>query len=193
MSIVINGLSKFFDKRKIFDNFSLELPTEGTVLIAGNSGVGKTTLLRIIAGLDKKYNGALIGVPDSISYAFQEHRLFSELTALENVALVFQDELSAEAVKKASEMLSKLGLTKDEQRLLPSELSGGMRQRVSLARAFVKDSKLLILDEPFKELDEALICTVAQIIDEKARDRLVLIVTHESSEKIINKSKTVYL
>ena len=194
MSIIISSLSKSFGGRTVLEGLSLELPERGTVVISGGSGVGKTTLLRIIAGLDKKYGGSLLGMPEGgVSYAFQEHRLFPGITTLENVALVFPDEKSEVAIATASEMLDRLGIGKEEQALFPSELSGGMRQRVSLARAFVKKAPILILDEPFKELDPSLVDRVAEIIEKEARERLVLLVTHEFREKIISTDLTVSL
>ena len=194
MKISLISLTKSFGDKTLFENLTVDFPEHGTVLVTGGSGVGKTTLLRIIAGLDKRYGGSVIGVTQgSLSYAFQEHRLFPDLTALENVALVFPDEKGSEAIAAASEMLTRLGFTEAEQALYPSELSGGMKQRVSLARAFVKKSELLILDEPFKELDPALVDRVADLIREASVDRLVLTVTHESLEKLTGVTKTIQL
>ena len=184
MSITISHLSKSFGKKSVLKNLSCSLPDKGIVLLLGKSGAGKTTLLRIISGLDKKYEGSIIGYStENVSYAFQEHRLFPELSALENVALAFSDESSNEARNASANMLERLGISREEQSRLPSELSGGMRQRVSLARAFVRSSSVLILDEPFKELDSELVNTVSILVEELARNRLVLISTHEMPER----------
>ena len=150
MNLTIKNLTKSFGEKNIFENFSYSFDERGVTIISGVSGKGKTTLLRIIAGLDKKHGGEVLGVErDKISYAFQEHRLFPTASALQNVALSFSQKIGNEEIEKSRKMLARLGFNDADMELMPSELSGGMCQRVSLARAFVKDSELLILDEPF--------------------------------------------
>ena len=102
MSLKIKNICKSFDKRKIFENFSLELPDKRVFLLSGESGVGKTTLLRMISGLDTKFSGEISGGGvKNCSIAFQEYRLFPELSALNNVILANYDKKTAENEKEA--------------------------------------------------------------------------------------------
>ena len=134
MSLKINNLKKRFGDAEILNDFSFEFETSGAYIILGESGVGKTTLLRIIAGLDTEYVGTVEnGGIANISFMFQEYRLFPTISALENVLLSCKDE--QRKVDKARELLFRLGFKEEEMQLLPEMLSGGMKQRVSFARA----------------------------------------------------------
>ena len=135
MSLKIDNLSKSFGKKDIFKNFSYEFSSTGIYLITGDSGVGKTTLLRIISGLDKTFTGQISnGGISNVSCVFQEYRLFPHLTAVENVMTAVNDE-DESTLQKAKALLSELAFSDEDMKLFPSELSGGMKQRVSLARA----------------------------------------------------------
>ncbi len=181
MNLSIKNLSKSFNDKKIFDNFSYEFKEKGIYAISGESGVGKTTLLRIISGLDVDYSGAIVGGGfKNVSVAFQEYRLFPTLTAIENVTVTTDTTDSASSDAEA--LLSRLGFSCEELKKIPSELSGGMKQRVSLARAFLKKTPILLLDEPTKELDASLRDTVYSIILEESERRLVIIVTHHGED-----------
>ena len=179
MGISIKNLSKAFGENTVLSNLNAELPTSGLARIVGSSGSGKTTLLRIIAGLDTDYTGSIEGV-GTISFMFQEHRLFPWLNALDNVTVASFEDNSEENRESAAKMLRVLGFSDDSMRLKPSQLSGGMKQRVSLARALLRKSDVLILDEPSKELDRELVAVVASLIKEHAAGRLVLLVSHDS-------------
>lgn len=182
MRLSIINLSKKFDKKSIFENFSCSFDDKGIYALSGESGIGKTTLLRIIAGLDKDYRGKVEGGGiGKVSYAFQEYRLFPELNALENVFFANSDRKTEAEAKK---MLIRLGFNETDLLLMPNELSGGMKQRVSLARAFLKDSPILLLDEPTKELDPVNIDAVLELIKENAAQRLVIIVSHNEDDLI---------
>ena len=179
MSIKIKILKKSFGRNVIFDSFSYEFSDTGIYLLKGNSGKGKTTLLRILSGLDKNFEGEISGFKSSdISYCFQEHRLFPTLSVLENVMIASEFE-SEEDRKKAGELLSYFQLDESTYALLPSQLSGGMKERVALVRSFLKDSKILILDEPSKELDSELINALLDLIKEESGRRLIIISTHD--------------
>ncbi len=179
MSLEIKNLSKSFGDKQLFSNLSYKFPSIGSVAVIGESGAGKTTLLRMIAELDKDYIGEIIkSRKENVSFAFQEHRLFSTVSALDNLRLVSFSSDDHEAYKRSEEMLLSLGFTKEDTALFPCELSGGMKQRVSLARAFLKDSGILLLDEPTKELDEENISLVLNEIKRQSQHRLVIIVTH---------------
>lgn len=183
MSLVIKDIKKSFDGKKIFDGFSYSFPKTGIYALTGKSGIGKTTLLRIIGGLDTKFSGTVTGGGfKNVSYAFQEYRLFPTLTALENVILANYDSINDANQAQAKAILFTLGLSEDELSLYPHQLSGGMKQRVSLARAFLKKSPVLLLDEPTKELNRELSDTVIDIIKAEGNDRLVIFVTHNKTD-----------
>ena len=181
MSLKIKGLYKRFGKKTIFDGFSYEFPETGIFVLRGNSGIGKTTLLRIIAGLDKDFSGEIVGGGiESVSFAFQEYRLFPELTAVDNVLIASKN--ATDDLKLAEDLLLSLDFKESELRLYPSELSGGMKQRVSLCRAFLKKSPILLLDEPTKELDRELCEAINKMIRDVSKERLVIMVTHNDDD-----------
>lgn len=179
MAITIKNLRKSFGENCIFPSLSYTFPDRGIVVIRGRSGIGKTTLLRLIAGLDKDYSGEILfSAPGSISFAFQEHRLIPHLNAIDNVVEASFKNPSDNDRSAASSLLAELGITKSEQMLYPSELSGGMKGRVSFARAVLRKSNIILLDEPTKELDDESARVISQIINREAKTRLVILVTH---------------
>ena len=183
MSLKLIGISKSFGKKEIFNDFSYEFSDSGIYAIKGASGVGKTTLLRIISGIDKKYTGQVVGGGfKNISFAFQEYRLFPALTALENITGAVWEKAGFQEIEAAKDMLFRLGFSENDLSLLPRELSGGMKQRVSLARAFLRNAPILLLDEPTKELDEHLAVRIRDMILEQAKSRLVIVVTHSEAD-----------
>lgn len=185
MPLIIKNLKKNFGSKMIFENFSYDFGETGIYVLVGASGRGKTTLLRIIAGLDMNYSGEVIGGGISkVSFAFQEYRLFPWLSALDNVMVASADNDVNDKTKAVSLLLA-LGFTVEDMKLLPSELSGGMKQRVSLARAFMKNAPVLLLDEPTKELDATLCERVCEIIRKIAEDRLVILVTHKEEDVML--------
>ncbi len=177
--IRLANATKNFDSKSIITDLSYEFPTTGLYQITGSSGSGKTTLLRIIAGLEKLDTGTLFST-DSVSFAFQEYRLFPWLDALSNVTVAAFETPGEAELSAAKSLLIRLGFEEAELKLLPREMSGGMKQRVSLARAFIRPSDVLILDEPTKELDADLVNTVYEIIKEISEDRLVIFTSHQA-------------
>jgi len=142
----------------------------------GPSGCGKTTLLRIIAGLEKASSGTVEKSPETtVSYVFQEDRLFPTISALKNVECCCDDSA------KAKELLKKVNLGEFLD-YLPSELSGGMKQRVSIARALSVNADIMLLDEAFKSQDEDTRKMLYQIIREYAKKHLIIMVTHDIDE-----------
>ncbi len=144
-SIVIKDLCKAFGAKEVLKDFSLQIKPGTINCLTGVSGCGKTTLLNLIAGVVKPDSGR-IEREGKVSYLFQEPRLLPWRTVLENVAIALKDET------KAKQVLQMVGL-EDSLKLYPEQLSGGMKQRVALARAFAYPSKLLLMDEPFQNLD----------------------------------------
>lgn len=178
--IRLNNISKKFGKKIIFKDFSLNIDDKGIFALKGASGCGKTTLLRMIAGLDKKYNGKIeYGNVKKISYVFQEPRLLPDSDALENVMLVLGNGENTE--QKAKEMLTKMGL-ENNLHTYPEEMSGGMKMRVAIARALVYDGDLLLLDEAFNGIDAERTKSIMDMIVEYAKERPVIFVTHNDEQ-----------
>lgn len=183
MNLSIKNLEKRFDDKVIFSGLSCDFNSYGIYVISGDSGVGKTTLLRIIAGIDKNYDGEILGGGfERVSVCFQEYRLFDGLSALKNITEVAFKKADECNVTRAKEMLKKLRFTDGEINLKPKELSGGMKQRVAFVRAVMKETPILILDEPTKEVDSEISEIMKEIIAEAAKDRLVLLVTHKNED-----------
>ncbi len=183
MSLTLENITKIFEGKKVIDGFSYSFLSKGIYVITGRSGVGKTTLLRIISGLDKKYSGKVFGGGiGSVSLAFQEYRLFDRLSALDNVVSAISEKYDEKINEAALSLLLRLGFSEREAHLFPAELSGGMKQRVSLARAIIKKTPVLLLDEPTKELDERLRSILYGILKEEAEERLVILVSHNQED-----------
>jgi len=187
MNISIRNLNKFYENEVIFKNFNLDFCDEKVNCIIGKSGCGKSTLLNIIAGLTQIQNGDISGISLSdISYVFQEDRLIEWLTVKENLELALKKYFDNSILHvKIDDVLKLVGIY-DIKNKYPSALSGGMKQRVNIARAFGKPSKLILMDEPFKSLDYKLKYT---IIDEfknllNKEKRMVILVTHDLDEAI---------
>ena len=149
------------------------------VAIIGPSGCGKTTLLRVAAGLIAPTSGNVTREREHISYLFQDPALLPWLTAAENVNLVLSD--SKKTLPVAIEWLARVGL-EGEENTYPSALSGGMRQRVALARALSTDADLLLLDEPFRGMDEDLHTRMRDLIHTCRLGKTTVIVTHDPSD-----------
>lgn len=183
------NITKKFGNNTVFSDFSLEVADKGITAIKGASGCGKTTFLRIISGLDKKYSGTVnIGNIKRISYVFQEPRLLENSTALENVSLVLSN--TEEAEKTAEEWLIKVGLGSDIY-TYPSEMSGGMKQRVSIARALAFDGDILLLDEAFNGIDSDRAKDIMDIVKEFARNKPVIFVSHSDEQIEYLKAKVI--
>lgn len=182
MTLTVDIKEKKFDGKLIFKDFFYQFSEVGVYAITGISGVGKTTLLRIIAGLDKNFKGEIKnGGFKNVSFAFQEHRLFPELNAIDNIVSALSEN-DKKIKEQAENLLSFLDFQKNDLLLFPSELSGGMKQRVSLVRAILKNSPVLILDEPTKELDDSLKKKLYSLITEEGKRRLVIFVSHNKND-----------
>lgn len=187
MDLEISNLNKSYAEESIFKNFSLQLSDDKINCIIGPSGCGKTTFLNILAGLIEYESGSFNGISkNDISYIFQEDRLIEWLTVKENLQITLKKYYKKSSLDDEIENLLDIVGIKSVEDKYPDELSGGMRQRVNIARAFGKPSKILLMDEPFKSLDYKLKYT---IIDEfknilNKNKRLVILVTHDLEEAV---------
>lgn len=176
--LVLKNVSKAFDGRKVLENVSLRFPAGSVTCILGPSGCGKTTLLRIAAGLEKPDSGSVEGIPEQISFVFQEDRLCEEFSAVSNVRLATGKNMPKEEIVRS---LAEIGLGDDLTKPV-REFSGGMKRRVAIVRAVCCPAELLFLDEPFKGLDEKLRLEVIGYIREHSKGRTVICVTHEPED-----------
>ena len=199
LNINIDNKYYFNDNKKksVLKNIHYRVDSSDFVSILGLSGVGKTTLLRIVLGLEKNYKGEIkydAGVTD-MSMVFQEHRLLPWLTAEENIRFVLPGDMSKGGKdQRVEEILELVGL-KDSAKLWVKELSGGMAQRVSIARALVVEPSLLLLDEPFASLDAFTKMEIQQELKKIVTHKRVtcMMVTHDFDEAIFLSNKIVIL
>ncbi len=198
--IRIQGLHKFFNKGRqneihVINDISLDLPEKGMVAIFGKSGCGKTTLLNLIGGLDKYAEGTLTIENQSIrentdvirnryiGYIFQNYNLNKSESCFDNVADALRlcgmtDEEEIET--RVTAALTNVGMEKYAKRT-PDTLSGGQQQRIAIARAIVKNPRIILADEPTGNLDEANTVMIMDLLKAIAKDHLVILVTHEAN------------
>lgn len=181
LEIDVEGKKFDFLPTPLLDGFRLEIEPSSVVALVGPSGVGKSTLLRMIGGVDTLFSGRVLvdGVVAAeappAGFVFQDPRLLPWLTALDNIRAVRPETTESEA----EAMLMRVGL-KGFERYYPHELSGGMQRRVALARAFSVNPRLLLLDEPFVSLDRTLVVEMEQVLLTliETNRPTVLLVTH---------------
>ena len=123
---------------------------------------------------------------------FQEYRLFPKLDTISN-ALVSKDKITNEDISEAKSLLSMLKFPDEALNKTPDELSGGMKQRVALVRAIIKNAPVLLLDEPTKELDKETLTAVASLIELESKKRIVIVVTHDTPTKLWENFKLIQL
>ena len=188
----IVNLNKNFANKRVFQDFNCEILDKKVNFIIGESGSGKTTLLKIIAGIDKDYQGDIVKDSDKISVVFQEPRLIPFISTLDNVKLVNEEN----GKEKAMELLRLVEL-EDEANSMPNTLSGGMKMRVSIARALNYDREIVLMDEHFSALDEELKGRILPKIFHMLKDKTVIIISHNLAdcenyaENIINLNENI--
>lgn len=189
--IELSGLSKQFGSQVILDDFALTVRKGEFVALLGRSGTGKTTLLRILAGLEDATSGHLRITPRS-SVVFQEPRLIQAQRVWKNVVL--STSRSDAVHRRALEALTEVGLA-EKAKAWPKSLSGGEAQRVGLARALFRSPELLLLDEPFGALDAFTRRTAQDLVTTLWQEHQVgvLLVTHDIEEAVLLADRIVVL
>lgn len=178
MSIVLKNVCKSFSGEIVLKDFSHEFADGSVICIMGESGVGKTTLARILLGLESQDSGEIFGVPEKKAAVFQEDRLCEEFTPHANVKLCCDKSLD-----EISECFKELCLEEKEiKNKRVRDLSGGMKRRVAIARALLYDADFYIFDEPFKGLDSETREKVAHYILKTLCGKTMIFISHSVDE-----------
>ena len=182
----IRGLTLRYDMRAIFENLDLDVDGGQFVVLLGTSGVGKSSLLKIVAGLSTPSSGGVTatdGVPlkGRIAYMGQQDLLYPWLSVIENVMLGSRLRREKRDRERALDLLGRVGLA-DRAGAIPSQLSGGMRQRAAIARTLYEDRPIVLMDEPFSALDTFTRARVQDLAAELLRGRTALLITHDPLE-----------
>lgn len=200
MYLTLNDLSFQYDDNQLIQSFSCSIEKGSITAIIGNSGSGKSTLLRLISGLEKPIEGTMIldqkiifddhtfieAHLRQVGLVFQDYALFPHLTVKKNIEYGVRKS-SVQRKKEIVERLLRLvELTEDADKY-PSQCSGGMQQRVAIARALANEPKLLLLDEPFSNLDQQLKDRMRVLMKQwfKEQGVTVIIVTHDHQDAVI--------
>jgi putative hydroxymethylpyrimidine transport system ATP-binding protein len=192
IGVVIRQARLTFDGAAVFDGLDFSLAGGQWTCLLGPSGVGKTTLLRLIAGLAAPEPPTEVTAEDGhpltgrVAYMAQQDLLLPWLSALDNVlvgARLRGEKIGPALTARARELLNKVGLG-DRLRAKPAELSGGMRQRVALARTLMEDRPIVLMDEPFSALDAITRLRLQEVAARLLAGRTVLLVTHDPLEAL---------
>ena len=194
--ISIKNVNKKFNNKIIFQDFNIDFYKNEINCIVGKSGCGKSTLLNIISGIipnDRKNFETIEKY--GVSYIFQDDRLIDWLTVEENIKLVVKKLYSKKITDELIDKYLDLVGIKEYKNYYPQMLSGGLRQRVNIARAFIYPSNIVIMDEPFKSIDvinkEIIIENLKKILQKE--ERTVLFVTHDIDEALLISDKIYVL
>jgi NitT/TauT family transport system ATP-binding protein len=178
MDIVVKNVCKSFGDKKVLENFNACFSAGSRTCIMGPSGCGKTTLAHILLGIVKPDSGSVEGILRKMSAVFQEDRLSEDFSVLSNVRMVTEKSVSKAEIEAC---FSALGLEKSIH-LPVRELSGGMKRRVAIARALLTDSDLIVMDEPFKGLDDTTKQQVISYIRQKTAGKTLLLISHDEED-----------
>jgi ABC-type Fe3+/spermidine/putrescine transport system ATPase subunit len=202
----VENISKKYDGRVVLDRMSFEINHTETLSILGRSGCGKTTLLKIIAGLEDTDSGAVYfegvngayvrHVDRQAVYLYQEALLFPHLNVLDNIAFGLRLRNVARSLieSKTDELINELELT-EHGRKMPNQLSGGQKQRVAFGRALIIEPRILLLDEPFGNLDSETRELMQLLLKRVAKQHRItsLFVTHDLKEAILMGDRIGYM
>lgn len=187
MKISIKNINKKYGDKIIFDNFNIDVYKDKINCILGKSGCGKSTFLKIVGGIFENESDIKSDIKSlRISYIFQEDRLIEWMTLEENIKLVIKRNFEENEVEKlCNNYLRQTGIYEYKD-YYPQRLSGGIRQRANIARAFIHPSELIIMDEPFKSIDtnnkNKIINNFREILNKEKRT--VIFVTHDVEEAL---------
>lgn len=193
----IENLSKKFKEKEILKNISFEIPKGQIAIFLGNSGVGKSTLLRILNNLEsydtgyiyfdnKKINAETINTDNIIGMVFQHFNIFDYFPAYKNITLPLikgKKKSKNEAVSISDKLLEKYNLL-EEKNILAKHLSGGQKQRLALARTLALDPQIICMDEPTSALDPSLTYQIANDIKQIASEGKIIIITTHDTELV---------
>lgn len=185
----LNHLTLTYKQQMLFDDFSLVFEMGLWSSLLGPSGTGKTTVLRLLAGLPTggvlSKKSRIVSLKHEIAYLSQQNCLLPWLTTLENVLLGYQlrSKVTQQIKHQAIELLNRVGLT-DALHKKPAELSGGMQQRAALARTLLENKPIILLDEPFSALDVITKMKLQTLAADLLRDKTVILVTHDPLEAL---------
>jgi putative hydroxymethylpyrimidine transport system ATP-binding protein len=189
IGIALRGGALAFDGRPVFEDLDLDIPAGRTTCLLGTSGVGKSSLLRLIAGISPEATARRLVASDGgpiagrIAYMDQRDLLLPWLSVLDNVTLGARLRGEAAEQPRALALLRQVGLA-DEANALPSALSGGMRQRAALARTLMEDRAVVLMDEPFSAVDALTRLRLQDLAAELLVGRTILLVTHDPLEAL---------
>lgn len=187
--ITIEDLSKSYGENLIFENANYKFKKNKFNAILGKSGLGKTTLLNILMGIDQDYTGNITGVPQSKSVVFQENRLLDNYSIYDNLNFVLKDKITP---KYINSYLKKLDLNIYSSTII-NQLSGGMKRRISILRAVLKESDIYIFDEPFKDMDRKTHILTLEFIKEELKNKTLIYSTHSDLDIEILKPNIIKL
>lgn len=189
--IEVKNLSKAYGEQVVLDDVSITLPTGKLTCLLGPSGKGKTTLLRILMGLETADSGTITGLEGlRKSAVFQEDRLCEGLNLYTNILLPHLQKSSDLTISQIETAIGALGLEGNEGKLV-RDLSGGMKRRVAILRALLAPYDILFLDEPFKGLDGKTKEKTMDYFKEKAHGKTVLCITHDEAEVVYLKPEMI--
>lgn len=180
---LLRKVTKAFGAHEVLCGATLELAPCGITCLLGASGCGKSTLLRIAAGLERADGGDILTRPEECAMVFQDARLLPWLTVGENLRLALPSSC-ADAASRMQNALAMVELAPELLSTMPRELSGGMAQRVGVARALLRSPRILLMDEPFASLDAITRERLQNMLKKLMKSSLCLLVTHDMEEAL---------
>ncbi len=196
MNYQVKNITKYYNELRVLEDISIDFGENKTTCILGPSGCGKTTLLNIISGILDKDSGEIMGFEgENISFVFQEDRLIEWKNVKDNISFVLKGKMDKNTIESTIDKYLRLVNLEEFKYFYPKDLSGGMRQRISILRAFACPSKLLIMDEPFKSLDINSKQIVMDFFKELRilENRTCILVTHDIEEALNLGDKIIIL